>query len=120
MTLLRRRMRLGVGRQVSGAVLADQLVQLVATGCGSPQQRPVHQSGQDGQRGTCHLLGRLAAEPAPKDRELGQHLLLLGRKPLPGMVENHAHAAMPLRKVTHRSAQKIQAAFDLLGDFRRR
>jgi len=101
-------------------VLAQEFVHLVAPVRGAPQQRLIDQVEQRRQRDVRHAARRFVAEAAGQRRQPLEHLLLARREHVPGLVEDGAQAAVPLRHVLQRGHQEVEVALDLADDLARR
>src|SRR5262245_29529961 len=90
---------------------------LLIRGENMAQQGLIDESSQHTQRRAADGLGSLARKATPKDSQLAEHarLVLAQQTPRPG--KDCTDAALPFRQIAMVNGEKIDAPFDLIGDF---
>ena len=93
--------------QLVRTILANQLVQVVATIRAQTQPGLVHQVGEIGQGGPGYRHRGVTRAASTEDRELAQHGAFGRGEHLPGMVKDGDHAAMARRHIVQRGRQQL-------------
>ena len=111
---------LRAGLQPGKAVLADQLMQIVAVRAAAVTQEGLaHQGGKHRQACAGHDLRGLPGETTLEKRQPHQGRALLLDEQIPGMLEDRPDRPVPGRNIEKVGFQQVQALLQLTGDLSR-